>query len=72
MANLKYNKATTEKLAIKGLLSNDGTMIEYENADKEIVNISVDKCFKAFAGQPIAFTLQLKADEDLTEQFEKE
>lgn len=72
MANLKYNRATTEKLAIKGSLSADGTTIEYENADKENVTISVDKCFKAFAGQPIAFTIQLKADEDLAEEFEKE
>lgn len=72
MANLKYNKATTEKLAIKGFLSEDGNTIIYENADKDQVNISVEKCFKPFAGQMIAFVLQLKADEDLTKEFEKE
>ena len=72
MANLKYNKATTEKLAIKGLLSKDGKSIIYENADKENVTITIDKCFKMFAGQPIALILQLKTDEDLTKGFEEE
>ena len=72
MANLKYNKATTEKLAIKGLLSEDATIIKYENEDKDQVEISVDKCFAKFAGQPIMFSIQLKTDEDLTEEFKKE
>lgn len=72
MANLKYNKATTEKLAIKGFLSDDGNTIVYENADKDTVTITVDKCFKMFAGQEIMLTLQLKTDEDLTKEFEDE
>ena len=72
MANLKYNKATTEKLAIKGVLSEDGTTIQYENAEKEMVEVTVDKCFKMFAGQPIVLSLQLKTDEDLSEEFGKE
>lgn len=72
MQNYKYNKTIIEKFTIKGELSDDGKMITYENGDKEEATISVQKCFEKFAGSPIALSIALKTDEDLSEEFEEE
>lgn len=72
MQNYKYNKITTEKFNIKGELSDDCRTIKYIDGDKEEREITVEKCFEKFAGQPIDLTLTLKTDEDLSGEFEEE
>ena len=72
---IKFNKNITDKLTIKGLLSNDGKTIEYESGtgdDKHMAIITIEKCFSKFAGNPIELSIALKDIEDLTEEFEEE
>lgn len=69
--NYKYNKVTNEKFAIKGELSEDGKVITYINGDNEEAKITVDKCFAKFAGFPIDFSISLKTEIDLSDEFEE-
>ena len=68
--NLKYNQTTTKKFTIQGMLSADGTTIIYEDADKNEVEVTVEKCLFPFAGGPISLAVSLKTDEDLSDEFE--
>ena len=72
MQNYKYNKVTTEKFNIKGLVSDDCKTINYVNGDDEEMSISIEKCFEKFAGKEIVLAITLKSDEDLSEEFEEE
>ena len=70
--NYKYKRSTTNKFSIKGELSDDGKEISYVDGDKEEKVISVDKCFSKFRGMPIEFSITLKTDEDLSEEYEED
>lgn len=67
--NFSHTKVTTDKVNIKGILSEDGTKITYleEGEEKETV---VSKYFKEFAGQPVDFTIGTKETEDLSFQID--
>lgn len=71
MKNRKYERNTVDKLTIKGVLSNDGTFITFENDDKESEIITVEKCFAPFVGQEISFVLSNKILENLEEEFDE-
>ena len=70
--NYTYNKTLTAKFGIKGTLSEDGTVINYINSDKDESVISVAKCFEPFKGEEITLTIATKDDQDLSEAFEEE
>lgn len=70
--NYTYKKNIVEKFSIKGELSEDGKTISYINGDKEECEITVEKCFSKFAGQPIELSLALKTTQDLEDEFEEE
>ena len=70
--NYKYNRTITGKFTIKGIVSENGDEIEYENADKEIKTISVEKIFSNFTNEEVTLSISLKADEDLSDAFEDE
>jgi hypothetical protein len=64
-SKLQFKRNITNKLSVKGILSEDGTFISYtdENDIEQDVKISV--LLKAFINQPIEFSVSLKSDEDL-------
>lgn len=65
MKNYSYNRKISDKLTVKGVLSEDGTEIKYIDDDKEEQIVSVEECMLHFAGQNINFTMTLNKDEDL-------
>lgn len=68
MRNPTYNKSIVEKFSIKGELSDDGKMIQFENSEKELEMKSVDDCFKPFRGQAVDITISMKSTQDLCEE----
>lgn len=64
-SQLSFTRNTVDKIAVKGLLSDDGTEITYIDADKEEQVVTVEDCMKAFRGGEIAFTVSRSKNEDL-------
>lgn len=71
MANqLKKIRTITDKVSVKGILSDDGTTITYMN-DKVKEKITVAECLNIFKGKPIDFSISIKSEEDLMEDEEQ-
>lgn len=68
-SDLKRTRSTTDKVSVKGILSEDGTVITYLDEDKNEQEISVDDCLRVFRGKNISFTVQIKKDEELDVEF---
>lgn len=66
MANFTYKKTLTEKVTIKGMLSDDGKVITVteKDGDKEV---TVQDYLDKFKGDYIEVTLQTKSEDDLSE-----
>lgn len=70
MANqLKKTRTITDKVSVKGILSDDGTVITYTN-DKNEEEITVSECLKAFLGKPVDFSITVKSEDELPEEDE--
>lgn len=70
MANqLKKTRTITDKISVKGILSDDGTVITYTN-DKNEEEITVSECLKAFLGKPVDFSITVKSEDELPEEDE--
>lgn len=68
MANqLKKTRTITDKVSVKGILSDDGTVITYMN-DKTEEEIMITKCLKAFLGKPVDFSISIKSEDELPEE----
>lgn len=65
-SKLSFKRNITDKLTVKGTLSEDGTSITYMNENDSEQNVKVSDLLKAFINQPIEFGVSLKSDEDLT------
>ena len=72
MKNLSYIKSTSNKITVKGILSDGGTMITYEDADHNEQTVPVVKYLNAFDGQLVTFALATKIDEDLSDELEED
>lgn len=64
-SKLNYTKTIINKMSIKGVLSDDGTIISYIDEDDVVREIKVSDCFAAFGGKEIDFALSEKTNEDL-------
>lgn len=64
-SKLKFNRIITDKLNIKGILSENGEFITYEDADGVEQDISLADLLNAFKNSTIEMTICLKSDEDL-------
>ncbi len=65
MANqLKKTRTITDKVTVKGILSEDGTTITYMN-DKVEADITITECLKAFLGKPVDFSISVKSEDEL-------
>ena len=70
MANqLKKTRTITDKVSVKGVLSDDGTVITYMN-DKVEEEITVTECIKAFLGKQIDFSISIKSEDELPDENE--
>ena len=64
-SKLQFKRSTTDKLNIKGTLSDDRASIVYvdENDTEQVVAIS--DLLNVFRNQPIEFTVQLRSEDEL-------
>lgn len=65
--NLSYKRTTTEKVSIKGVLSNDATTITYKE-DKSEKTVAIQDYLDKFASMAVEFSIGCKSDEDLAEE----
>lgn len=64
-SKLQFKRNITDKLSVKGVLSEDGTFITYTDENDAEQDVKVSDLLKAFINQPIEFGVSLKSDEDL-------
>lgn len=64
-SNLKKTRTITDKVSVKGILSDDGTTITYIDENKDEKKISVAECFGIFNGEPIDFTVSRKLEDEI-------
>lgn len=64
-SKLSFKRNITDKLSVKGILSEDGTYITYTNENDSEQDVKVSDLLKAFINQPIEFGVSLKSDKDL-------
>lgn len=64
-SKLNFKRSVTDKLIVKGILSEDGTFITYTDKNDVDQDVKVSDLLNAFKNQPIEFNVQLKSDEDL-------
>lgn len=64
-SKLNFKRSITDKLNVKGVLSEDGTIITYTDENDIEQDAKVSDLLNAFKNQPIEFNVQLKSDEDL-------
>lgn len=64
-SKFSFKRNITDKLSVKGVLSEDGAFITYTNENDAEQDVKVSDLLKAFINQPIEFGVSLKSDEDL-------
>lgn len=64
-SKLTFKRNITDKLSVKGVLSENGTYITYTDENDTEQDVKVFDLLKAFINQPIEFGVSLKSDEDL-------
>ena len=71
-SQLTKTRVITDKVTVKGMLSEDGTTITYTDENKIEQDITVAECLKVFAGKPIDFSVSIKSEDDLPEDDNEE
>lgn len=64
-SKLQFKRNITDKLSVKGVLSEDGTTITYTDKNNTDQDVKVSDLLNVFKNQPIEFNVQLKSDEEL-------
>lgn len=64
-SKLTFKRNITDKLSVKGVLSEDGSYITYTDENDAEQDVKVSDLLKVFINQPIEFGVSLKSDEDL-------
>lgn len=64
-SKFSFKRNITDKLSVKGILSEDGTYITYTDENDIEQDIKISDLLKVFINQPIEFAVCLKSDEDL-------
>lgn len=64
-SKMSFKRSVTDKLSVKGLLSEDGSLITYTDENDVDQDVKVSDLLQAFINQPIEFNVSLKSDEDL-------
>ncbi len=64
-SKLVFKRNITDKLSVKGVLSEDGSCIAYTDENDTEQEVKIADLLNAFKNQSIEFGVQLKSDEDL-------
>lgn len=64
-SKLNFKRSITDKLSVKGVLSEDGTTITYTDENDTDQDVKVSDLLNVFKNQPIEFSVQQKNDEEL-------
>lgn len=64
-SKLSFKRNITDKLSVKGVLSEDGTFITYTDENDIEQEVKISDLLNAFKNQEIEFGVSLKSDEDL-------
>ena len=64
-SQLSKTRTITDKVSVKGMLSEDGTTITYTDENKVEQNITVAECLNIFKGKPIDFSISIKSEDDI-------
>lgn len=64
-SKLVFKRNITDKLSVKGVLSEDTATIAYTDENDIEQEVKIADLLKAFKNQSIEFAVQLKSDEDL-------
>ena len=70
-SQLTKTRTITDKVSVKGMLSEDGTTITYKDEDKVEQEITVADCLNIFKGKPIDFSVSVKSEDELTDDEEQ-
>lgn len=64
-SKLQFKRNITDKLSVKGVLSEDGSFITYTDENDVEQDVKISDLLNAFKNQSIEFGVSLKSDEDL-------
>lgn len=64
-SQLSKTRTITDKISVKGMLSEDGTTITYKDENKVDQEIAVADCLNIFKGKPIDFSVSIKSEDDI-------
>lgn len=64
-SQLKKTRTITDKISVKGILSEDAATITYIDENKSEQDITVTECLNIFKGKAIDFSISEKSEEDL-------
>lgn len=64
-SKLSFKINITDKLTVKGVLSEDATFVTYTDECDMEQDVKVYDLLKSFINQPIEFCVSIKSDEDL-------
>lgn len=67
-SQLKKTRTITDKVSVKGTLSEDGSTITYLDEDKVEQKITIVECLNAFKGEFIDFAVSLKTEGELPDE----
>lgn len=70
-SQLKKTRTITDKISVKGVLSDDGTVITYLDENKEEQEITLEECLEVFKGKPIDFNISVKSESELPDGDEE-
>lgn len=69
-SQLTKTRTITDKVSVKGMLSEDGTTITYKDEDKVEQEITVADCLNVFKGKTIDFSVSVKSEDELADDEE--
>lgn len=64
-SQLSKTRTITDKVSVKGMLSEDGTIITYTDENKIEQEITVADCLNIFKGKPIDFSVSIKSEDNI-------
>lgn len=64
-SKLNCKRTITDKVNVKGVLSEDGTFIVYENDKNVEQEIKISDLLNTFVNQPIDLSVTLKSEENM-------
>ena len=64
-SQLSKTRTITDRVSVKGMLSEDGTTITYTDENKIEQEITISECLGIFKGKPIDFSISIKSEDEL-------